>query len=249
MRNIVKLPHPLFKSRVHNIVNDFLYGLAYDSVNDDYKILKIGIYLPSKTELYSLKNNCWRKIKSFSSDVEPSFSLQRCEFVDGRLHWIGLTTAGAPIIVSFDLSSEKHGEVAQPQYDAELNFKGDYDEHLEVVALRGMLCASLNYTNKGRFVLWVMEEYGIEKSWTKRFDIDPYANGISYDLEKLTPLYFSDNNDLLVKMYETSTDYMYIAIYRNGEARPMEIVKCRGVEDGDLCDAFLYVESLISYYS
>lgn len=263
MRNYRKLPDPLFQSQCEIGWGDygsgieigwynsyeFVYGLGYDSVADDYKILKIARTntVCRETELYSLKSNCWRKIESFSA--KPSFSQERCEFVDGTFHWLGLSDTNAqPIIVCFNLSTEKYGEVTQAEYFPALNiFK---DDELEVIVVRGMLCACVNYCRDTRFVLWEMEEYGVEKSWTKKFDIQynrslPYfpAKVSAESLFTLKPLYFYDNNDILIKV-SADNCHLEIFMYENEEAIPTKIVSCGNCNN--MSDAFLYVESLIS---
>lgn len=264
MRIHRKLPNPLFQARdgigidwydgYENEVAigqynryDFVYGLGYDSAADDYKILKIARMNSrcTETELYSLKSNCWRKIESFSA--KPPVTQERCEFVDGSFHWLGLSaTHMEPTIVSFSLLTEEYGEVAQPEYSPVTDLFED--DELEVVAVRGMLCVRVNYCRETRFVLWVMEEYGVERSWTKKFDIQ-YRSSLPYFpvsedlLFTLKPLYFYDNGDLLIKV-STDKCHLEIFMYKNEVAIPIRIVSCGNCNNTS--DAFLYIESLVS---
>ncbi|XP_057765068.1 F-box/kelch-repeat protein At3g06240-like [Salvia miltiorrhiza] len=244
MRIYRKLPNPLFQARDGIGIDwydgydfevgigqynryEFVYGLGYDSAADDYKILKIPRMNSRcrETELYSLKRNCWRKIDSFSA--KPSFSQERCEFVDGTFHWLTISaTYSQAIIVSFCLSTEEYGEVVQPEYFPVPNLFGD--DVLEVVAVRGMLCVCVNYCRETRFVLWVMEEYGVERCWTKKFDIQ-YRSSRPYfpfptsaeSLFTLKPLYFYDNGDILIKV-STDKCHLEIFMYKNDIAIPKD---------------------------
>ncbi|KAF3668563.1 putative beta-glucosidase 18-like [Capsicum annuum] len=67
------------------------YGLAFDSINDDYKILKIDNKGSSTSlnKIFALKSGCWRCIdnhpRSFVNSVWGEDSLA---FVRGAFHWI-----------------------------------------------------------------------------------------------------------------------------------------------------------------
>lgn len=227
---------------------EYVYGLGYDFVAAGYKILKVPRVTSSctDTEMYSLRRNCWRKIESFSA--KPSFLQERCEFVDGTFHWVCLDTTPKPIVFSFNLSREEYAEVAQPDYSPVINFLDE--DGMEVLVVRDKLCMCVNYSRDTRFVLWVMEEYGVERSWTIKFDIQ-YGSSLPYfptkasadSLFTLKPLYFYDNGDIMIKL-STDDCNLEIFMYKSDVAIPIRVVSCGNCENTS--DAFLYVESLVS---
>ncbi|KAH6776131.1 hypothetical protein C2S52_013692 [Perilla frutescens var. hirtella] len=234
-----KLPRPppsQFDDVDHN---DFFYGLGYDSVSDDYKVVRIHdaryMHEPaSEADLYSLSSDSWRKIPPFppikKRDNVSCFST----FVSGALHWLVRAPQEMGGIISFDLSTEKYGEVALPKYDVTPCV-------MEVVVARGKLCLCLTYSEKnGSIALWVMEDYGVVESWTNKFHIDcntlPKLRGKSFSWK---PLYFCDNGEILIAVTRGSNEkssgiYMY-----RFEWKGLVMKKC-----GFFCN--VYVESLVS---
>ncbi|KAL6500890.1 hypothetical protein OROHE_025087 [Orobanche hederae] len=264
MRVFKKLPDPLFQVQNRIGINlygyeneyatgrynryEFAYGLGYDSAVDDYKILKVPRMdcHCTETEFYSLRSNSWRKIETFPA--KPTFTQERCEFVDGTFHWLSAISNTQTTIVSFKLSTEEYGVVAQPKLSRAINFSKE--DGMEVVVVRGKLCVCVNYCRKYRFVLWVMNEYGVESSWHKKFVIR-YGSSLPYfpskasaeSLFTLRPLYFYDNGDILIKV-STDTCHLEIFMYKNEAVIPIRIASCGNCNNTS--DAFLYVESLIS---
>ncbi|KAG5573045.1 hypothetical protein H5410_062811 [Solanum commersonii] len=98
----------------HEITSLFgsTYGLGYDSISDDYKILRVEHMgnrpgLPSK--ILALKSGSWRKIgnhpRGFHNNTVPSKS--SLPFVRGAFHWLGKDNLPKyNIMISFNISNE-----------------------------------------------------------------------------------------------------------------------------------------------
>ncbi|KAI3465626.1 hypothetical protein Pfo_022289 [Paulownia fortunei] len=246
MRTYRKLPKaPVRLSWVGDIDRMLIlipvYGMGYDVVGDDYKVVKISFVHKHllETELYSLRSDSWRKIQSFPGN---SLSYSNCEFVNGALNWMVHHCCGvarSSVIISFDLSTEKYEEVDQPKYSPTPSSR----DTVEVTVLKGMLCVFLNYMPTA-FVLWMMKDYGVEESWTKIYDIDySCIPPITPKHRLLKPLYLYENGEVLIWV-QGAWEESKIAMYKNEQTIAREIVAgshCSGVNDG-----FVYVESLIS---
>ncbi|KAH6796017.1 hypothetical protein C2S51_037003 [Perilla frutescens var. frutescens] len=247
MRTCRKLPDPLLPplENVYGAVG-FVYGLAYDFAADDYKILKIGRenFCARETELYSLKSNSWKSIPppSRNSIIEQN----KCEFVNGAFHWF---CTFRRVIVSFNLSTEKHGKFGLPE-----SGRVAESQTTEVVVLRGMLCVGGNYpahfsSSGSKFVLWAMKEYGKEESWSKMLDIEystddipglPYEPSSYKPFCTLRPLCFYDNGDILLNI-SCEKNNMGLFLYKNKGAILDKIVAPDGRQ---ICGGFIYIQTM-----
>ncbi|XP_065852782.1 F-box protein CPR1-like [Euphorbia lathyris] len=161
------------------------YGFGYDSVNEDYKLIRMATFVGDddgcefiqydyEVKVYSLKNDSWKKIKGLPFYLrflhKPFYQVLHRRgygvFAFNSLHWamphwpeLGVRNS----IVAFDIAGENFREVYQPDYGSNrLNFQVD------VGVLEGKLCVMCN--SQHEYVdLWVMEEYGVKESWRKLF--------------------------------------------------------------------------------
>ncbi|XP_059631875.1 F-box protein CPR1-like [Cornus florida] len=131
-----ELPEPPMTSPLSWI--DCHYGFAFDSFDDDYKLV-LGTNVSNSCEsirfhVFSLRHNSWRRIQDLSSGHLGTFTM--CGygiFVNGALHWL-LIPAGAGsvqrprVLVSLDLSKE---------------------------------------ASRTGVEMWLMKEYGVKASWSK----------------------------------------------------------------------------------
>ncbi|KAI8006191.1 F-box protein [Camellia lanceoleosa] len=175
---------------------EVVFGFGFHPVTNEYKVVKIVLFwnqynmLPhprprlrprhrrlriddhtgSEVQVYSLGSTNWRSIGKVPYLLEQRASEA---FVDGRLHWLthprlylGARIHRSRSIVSFDLADEQFREVPRPECGS-LN-RTNY--HLAV--LGGCLSAVVWYQ---RFEIWVMEEYSVKESWTKKFNIEDWS--------------------------------------------------------------------------
>ncbi|PHU27838.1 hypothetical protein BC332_06170 [Capsicum chinense] len=146
------------------------YGLAYDSINDDYKIFRIDIY--AGYEIFLLKTGSWRIIDETSAGRTDSFMLSGGEylaFVHGAFHLLGFLSRKF-CLVSFNISDEMFREMPLPEIVcSQIHFKIVIDVDVGVSVLRGTL--AVYYKNEKAFDLWLMKNYGIKDSWMTLFTI------------------------------------------------------------------------------
>ncbi|XP_026379408.1 F-box/kelch-repeat protein At3g06240-like [Papaver somniferum] len=172
-----------------------LYGFGYDTKIDDYKLVKVrdfdGKRGRSKFNVYMLGSNSWKRFQPIPYWFRPKFP---GVLVNGKLHWLGVTRAdNSSVIVSLDIGNEKFDEMSLPEEPLEAREALKY-----VGALEGCLCMISNSYDFMRLVdIWVMQEYGVMKSWSKRFRLTQVFIAQTY----FTPLWSFRHGEIL---FETS---------------------------------------------
>ncbi|KAK9987676.1 hypothetical protein SO802_027915 [Lithocarpus litseifolius] len=176
-------------------------GLAYNSQNYDFKILRIVTVLDgqeAEAEIYSLSTDSWRKVVISMESLkgyEPNFGTigeiyPPCIFLNGALHAVAATDDYC-FILSFNVNDESFREIMLPpnSLDGVRGYFGDFllfKGSLAVFVLsndhRGILCH-----------IWFMKEYGVAESWTKkcRVQTDWLCNGDFFGC--------TNNGELLIK--------------------------------------------------
>ncbi|KAM3324883.1 hypothetical protein P3S67_000007 [Capsicum chacoense] len=102
-RESIVLPGPKFPPELF-----CTWGLGYDSVSDDYKILKID--LKSCSEILTLKSGSWRLTNKYPTDILPAlFCTDSLVFVHGAFHWIDDITRFT--VNALSISSEVYTEI------------------------------------------------------------------------------------------------------------------------------------------
>ncbi|XP_071731047.1 F-box protein CPR1-like [Rutidosis leptorrhynchoides] len=155
---------------------DQIYRFGYDSSTDDYKVISISRFGVSASDVYtkfvrvySLRNNSWNMLPNFSYKHDyhgPGVLL------NNNLHWLFSSIHSTVTIASFSLATEEIHEIELPDSVAYVE-----DMCTQLFALGGKLAAVFCV---GLHVLWVMEEYGVPKSWTKRCIINN-DRGLCYE--------------------------------------------------------------------
>ncbi|OIT27851.1 PREDICTED: F-box/kelch-repeat protein At3g23880-like [Nicotiana attenuata] len=200
------------------------YGFGYDASIEDYKVVKIFSFPQNEgrheniVKVYSLKANSWSTIHGFNSGrINGMVGV----FVNGALHWDVChphISRAFSEIVTLDLAAERHGKIALPSNE-------DGGIHWTLGVSRGRLVACCNYeTNKAD--MWVMKEYGVEKSWTKLVAISlPVDRRVD-----ITPLYVAENGDVLLKLgtelilYNSrNTSFKRLADYVSGDFLQVQV--------------------------
>lgn len=179
------------------------FGFGYDNSSDTYKV--VAVILGSKNiivKVHSMGDNCWRKILSF-----PEFPiLGQIDgiFLSGTLNWLALGVPGSSydwdtvtvdqlVIFSLDLEKETYKQMLLPSGLDEV-------PHCEprLGIFRDRLCF-FHYYKVNCFVVWQMEEFGIEKSWTQLINVSYQHLQIDRDAyHPLLPLCTSEDGDVVV---------------------------------------------------
>ncbi|PHT32853.1 hypothetical protein CQW23_29190 [Capsicum baccatum] len=86
----------------------FTWGLGYDSVSDNYKILKID--LKSRSEILTLKSGSWRLTNKYPIGVHPELLYtDSLVFVHGAFHWISDITGFT--VTALSISTESYRNI------------------------------------------------------------------------------------------------------------------------------------------
>jgi len=193
------LPNPEFR---HTYKEAFFctYGFGYDSISDDYKILKIdndgGNDFRPCSNILALKSDSWRKIdkhpRAFHNGLRPDDSLA---FVRGAFHWISKDDLSNYFVISFNISNEVYIEISLPHEIC--NIPNMRLVKCVVSVIHEMLCAycTCQHIEGSTFKLWVMKDYGIKESWTQLFTIQKRVACLYYIILEYM---FADGDVLLL---------------------------------------------------
>ncbi|OMO95704.1 hypothetical protein COLO4_15716 [Corchorus olitorius] len=207
------LPNPL-PSKISGF-----YGFGYDSINDDYKILRIqheqSLYPHApiyKTQVYSLRGNTWREVRGKNPyriciRVQPR-ALNSS--INGAVHWLGVNSICPPLyatlIVAFDLGTGNSRKV--PLLEGMI---GGRMCLRTLGILGGCLCVTTcpcDFLSCSELDFWVMEDYMVKESWTKLFTIVQHGKSplkpLAYDDELVL---IQENGDVFWYDYETKEKF------------------------------------------
>ncbi|XP_058776578.1 F-box/kelch-repeat protein At3g06240-like [Vicia villosa] len=158
-----------------------LMGFGYDHVRDDHKVIRNAIewtqfdFEDTQSnefiwELYSLRNNSWRKL---DVDISLGFVTLGSQFhTYGMCHW---GDEDENCLVSFDLSSEVFFKTPLPLHRDDNVYYKFMDKRL--MALNGSIAFITTYatrygTTTHTLCISILGEYGVKKSWIKLFNVE-----------------------------------------------------------------------------
>ncbi|CAH9098733.1 unnamed protein product [Cuscuta epithymum] len=219
-----------------------------------------------ETHVYSLRRNAWRKIQNhYFPPAKSSTTVLLLDTdsttvpVGGALHWIGYPIKYNTIsyttckktsvsIVSFDLSSERYGLVPQSKFFP-ISIADSYCSKLTV--LKGMLCVYVSTYAEKNLALWAMKDYGVEESWTKLCDVPhPALDGPSFSgdckFTRTAALHLYEDGKLLLMTKLYSLGEIVILNSKEDCHQPISRIIVPRESANEFCDAFVYVESLVS---
>jgi F-box interacting protein len=181
-------------------------GLAYHSQNNDFKILRIVYYprmigqvhmLQAKAEVYTLSTDSWREVVTevesqtiFIGNIPESY----CLFHNGALHTVVNSAAERDYILSFDVNDERFRKIKLPQSYFDEPF---YSDIKSLAVIKGSLAFIVFCSNIDELScvchIWVMREYGVVESWTKK-SVPMDGTDLVYNFYVCT-----DNGELLIE--------------------------------------------------
>ncbi|XP_020218781.1 F-box/kelch-repeat protein At3g23880 [Cajanus cajan] len=213
-------PHiVLFASDYENEPCYLGFGFGCDDSSGNYKVVVILLDVQShkrETRVLTLGDSSWKK--TLTCPLFPLLNQVVGQLVSGTLNWLALSRFGyGPygyewdtvtidelVIFSYDLKNDTcrfllmpHGLLEVPPCEPYLG------------VLKGCLCLSLDYKNT-HFVVWLMREFGIQKSWTQILNVsyDHHQPRHCFPL-KFMPLLMSENEDILLLADEGSQFVVY----------------------------------------
>ncbi|XP_014511470.1 F-box/kelch-repeat protein At3g23880-like [Vigna radiata var. radiata] len=208
-------PHIRIRSGDYNYPYLFMFGFGYDDWSDRYQV----VFLDNKSQkleirVYCLGDSCWRN--SLTGDAFPALGLHGA-YVSGHLNWLALPKCGSGYrwatvtmkeleIFCYDLKNEKCRYLCMPDGLSEV--PPDVPV-LEV--LKGCLC--LSHHQGTCFVVWMMKEFGVAKSWTLLLNVS-YEHLRIRDPHGLPALpvilcLSEDHNLMLLASYDTAEFILY----------------------------------------
>lgn len=161
-------------------------GFGYDNFSNDYKVMRTsdsqlaGIMV----SVYNLKNNLWTRADTISTSVSlyGSFGL----FANGSLHWLSRSNES---IIAFDLGVLKHRKLPFPTGVRKKNGKA-------LFAFNRCL-GLIDHCPGSRTDMWVMNNNGVETSWSKLLSLE--QPGILGSFDFVYPVAFSKaQNEILL---------------------------------------------------
>ncbi|GAU43839.1 hypothetical protein TSUD_174570 [Trifolium subterraneum] len=199
------------------------FSFGCDNLNDTYKLVGFDYSydrLTNDVRILSLGDNVWRNIESFP--VIP-FRLSYEEndvYFSGSLNWLAIhndflysyknITVEQFVIVSLDLGTETYNQYRLPS-----GFDEVPREEPTIGVLDGCLCFSYSYRETD-FVIWKMNEFGVEDSWTQFLKVSYQNLHLDYEFNEdttkhylqLVPLLLSGDGDTLI--LRSSQDFQAI---------------------------------------
>lgn len=188
IRKCKELP-PFEKPPVASDLDMFTtFGFGYDSLTDNYKVVVVVRYIifysnfnnvcKTEVKVHTLGTGFWKTIEECPFGVVST--IHSGKFVSGTVNWLATIDFERKcpwFIVSFDLGKETYRKVLPPDF-------GGVDVcDLKLSVLRDCLCVILGHD------IWVMNEYGIQESWTKLFTV---SNMSGYTLTKAIDIFEGD---------------------------------------------------------
>ncbi|GAB4835485.1 hypothetical protein Ancab_000394 [Ancistrocladus abbreviatus] len=157
------------------VVADMEFGLGFDHLSNDYKVVAILYPVPEDgsqsqpitlVEVCSLRKNCWKSIQ----DGTPSLDCWGPQvLLEGVIHWLGFNSdtydRKSCQIVCFDVSHEVFNYIMTPDNGDDTNPTSTS------LIVSGESLAILD-AYLSRVCIWVLEEYGVVESWVKRYTMD-----------------------------------------------------------------------------
>ncbi|KAI9122451.1 hypothetical protein K1719_006291 [Acacia pycnantha] len=138
-------------------------GFGFDPITNDYKIVRLLCDEKNSIEVYSLNSDCWRTIYVDNAPYRLRENGIWNSYLNGFYHWLGSSERDDTYILSFDFSKEVLGVIKLPL---------EVSSSRESVGVLGGSLACVSFSQYGNFEIWVMNEYGVENSWTKKFQIE-----------------------------------------------------------------------------
>ncbi|CAL9226439.1 unnamed protein product [Arabidopsis halleri] len=246
-RKIHRLPiEPLDFPERHITREYVFYGLGYDSVSDDFKVVRMlqsklkggkeNFGYPVEIKVFSLKKNSWKRVY-LMFEVQILFIyfyyhlLPRRGYgvlANNHLHWILPRRQGIiafNTIIRFDLACDDLGVLSFPQ---DLYTEDDMD----VGVLDGCVCL-MCYDEFSHVDVWVLKEYEDVKSWTKLFRVPKPESVESVDF--MRPLVYSKDRSKILLEINNAKNLMWFDL----ESKSLTTV---GIE----CDRSFTADILVS---
>ncbi|KAL5708458.1 hypothetical protein ACHQM5_019250 [Ranunculus cassubicifolius] len=162
-----------------------VYGLGYDALTDDFKVIRILYFLhyldnainthrfESEVSVYSSRMNSGNRIQDIPYMIlnyVTAWCLSTGLYVNGTIHWLGRLAVQSGIppfhVVCFDIANEEFREMEGP----DLGITSYASSCITFGLFEECLCIQ-NICLGSHVDVFVMKEYGVKESWSKMFSI------------------------------------------------------------------------------
>ncbi|CAL5210209.1 unnamed protein product [Lathyrus oleraceus] len=208
------------------------FTLVYDRFTDNYKVIAVHVCSGKiEVNVHTLGTDYWRRIPDFPG---PALIPMPGIFLMDSVNWLACDECGfASFIVSLDLEKESWQKLSLPAF-VDITF------FMTLGRLRG--CLSLLFDRRDRFSdIWIMKEYGNEKSWTKLLTVPPMEEPGFYGFTMA--LYISKDDQVLMEFIKKKK---YSLVVYDSINNTFNIPKFQNNNHGEMVPQEVYVESLIS---
>jgi F-box interacting protein len=232
-------------------INTNTCAFGYDHNSNDYKVVRIAIYLGQPNQVhpvvhvYTLSTDSWRLIdaSSFDRSITGLYGDILGEiFFNGAYHCIGVfrdeSGQVCEIIVSFDMRDEVFRTIRMPDFSDNFDMK-------TLSVSRNCLVLIICEMKVDNFDIWMMNEYGVEESWTKQFVIGPPLLPVELPLP-LHGVLVGDKLLLVNDLSHTCEGQQQIEQILLYDLITKDIKNFQVKHSSFISNVILYVESLVS---
>ncbi|KAK4413275.1 putative F-box protein [Sesamum alatum] len=242
-RDYIQLPNP---GTIWHYPTTVTYGFGTSKISGQHKVIRIYHEYRRDPDTYKLlgipKSECrvytlgtggsWRSI-----DPGPKLEYN-CRsigaFLNGNLHWLVADLEGFACISCLDLETEVFSTFSPPAALPERRrFLGG------LTGLGDCLCMCDN-SSDDEIVIWVMKEYGVEKSWTKEFVISKLPDYAGEPYEVVYPIKIFKDGEILMAWEDF---HLFYHSTKNGTTASVGIA---GLQTADCIGAMLHTPTFLS---
>nr|KYP55384.1 F-box/kelch-repeat protein At3g23880 family [Cajanus cajan] len=222
------------------------FGFGYNDQSDIFKVVVVLLNTEAQQMeviSYYSGDKCWKKILTLSNYPITGHEMIG-EFVNDTINWLvdrpklcshhqgETSTTGQMEILSFDMKNETCIYMLMPSHvDSEPNLK----------VLKDYLCLYYDHM-KTHLVVWLMKEYGVDKSWTQLLNISYEHLQIHEPIHLKAlcmPLCMSEDEDVLLLK---NCEFFFFIIYNKRDNRVNHL------DEDHLSSFHQYVPSLFLPY-
>ncbi|XP_071725142.1 F-box protein CPR1-like [Rutidosis leptorrhynchoides] len=168
IKKMLTLPKPIFPPSYNSGYACFLLGFAFNSLSNDYKVLKVLSFLddtkPPQVEIFSLNKNSWKGISEIACGyqwLQAHFFSFFYEAIHCIYSLVYDDTSKSCLILGFDVNAEafQKSKLSQLFDERDILESNIYQE-----SNIGICCSFVRH--KGRFLeVWVMKDCNNMESW------------------------------------------------------------------------------------
>ncbi|KAG8378372.1 hypothetical protein BUALT_Bualt08G0130700 [Buddleja alternifolia] len=225
------------------------YGFGVTKMSGEYKVVRIysecvryprcpsflSISKPkSECQVYTLGTGSWRSVPPGDDTLEYD-SRSVGMFLSGNFHWLVADLKGSCLISCLNLETEVFRRLSTSTTIPE---SGRFLWRL--VVLGDCLCLCDN-TSDDEIVIWVMKEYGVDKSWKKEFVISKISIFAGESSKVVYPLKVFRDGDILMSG-EWEDDRLFYYSNKTKTTKKIDMLKLRY---RGCIDAMLHTSSFV----